>query len=163
MTSAPLNHTSPTNSSREDPGLLAHLRLDTECPTMQAECCTCVMVAIGSSVAAVLAISDPLKPEARGVVAALHKMGLVCHLLTGDNWRTARAIAEKLGMLNVTAECLPGAKSEKVKVCPSFSIQTWRNSVNVNKNPSSWLPASTRPSFMSTGLRSQAFRNITEG
>ena len=101
---------------------------------LQAECCTCVMVAVGSSVVAVLAISDPLKPEARGVIAALHKMGLVCHLLTGDNWRTARAIAEQLGMLNVTAECLPGAKSEKVKVChevSSLSTSTIDNSCNV--------------------------------
>ena len=83
---------------------------------VQAECCTCVMVAVTGQIAGVLAISDPLKPEARGVIAALHRAGMACHLATGDNWRTARSIAEQLGIINVTAECLPGAKAEKIKV-----------------------------------------------
>lgn len=87
---------------------------------VQAECCTCVMVAVSGHIAGVLAISDPLKPEARGVVAALHRSGMACHLATGDNWRTARSIAEQLGIINVTAECLPGAKAEKIKV-PSLN------------------------------------------
>ncbi|KAK9841413.1 hypothetical protein WJX74_005280 [Apatococcus lobatus] len=81
----------------------------------EAECCTCVMVAVSGHIAGVLAISDPLKPEARGVIAALHRSGMACHLATGDNWRTARSIAEQLGIINVTAECLPGAKAEKIK------------------------------------------------
>ena len=74
------------------------------------------MVAIGGQIAGVLAISDPLKAEARGVVAALHLMGITCHLVTGDNWRTARAIAEQLAIPNVCAECLPSAKADKIKV-----------------------------------------------
>ena len=45
------------------------------------------MVAVGGAVAAALAIADPLKPEARGVVAALAQRGLAVHLVTGDNWR----------------------------------------------------------------------------
>jgi P-type Cu+ transporter len=74
------------------------------------------MVAVNGTIACVLAVSDPLKPEARGVVAALHQMGMACHLVTGDNWRTARSIAEQLGIINVSAECLPGAKADKIKV-----------------------------------------------
>ena len=70
---------------------------------------------MGDSLAGALAIKDPLKPEARGVVAALHQAGMACHLVTGDNWRTARSIAEQLGIINVTAECLPGNKAEKIK------------------------------------------------
>lgn len=76
------------------------------------------MVAVGGSVRAVLAITDPLKPEARGVVAALARRGLSVHLVTGDNWRTARAIAEQLAIVNVCAECLPGAKADKIRVLP---------------------------------------------
>lgn len=83
---------------------------------MQADCCTCIMVAIGGLLAGVLAISDPLKPEAAGVVAALHLKGITCHLVTGDNWRTARAVAARLAIINVSAECLPGAKSQKIQV-----------------------------------------------
>lgn len=83
---------------------------------LQNDCCTCVMVGLGEGLAGVLAIKDPLKPEARGVVAALHQAGMACHLVTGDNWRTARSIAEQLGIINVTAECLPAGKAEKIKV-----------------------------------------------
>lgn len=75
------------------------------------------MVALSGTIVAVLAVTDPLKPEARGVVAALAKRGLAVHLVTGDNWRTARAIAEQLAIVNVCAECLPGAKADKIKVC----------------------------------------------
>jgi cation transport ATPase len=92
------------------------------CPTsagfpLQGSCCTCIMVAISGTIVAVLAVTDPLKPEARGVVAALARRGLAVHLVTGDNWRTARAIAEQLAIVNVCAECLPGAKADKIKVC----------------------------------------------
>ncbi len=80
------------------------------------------MVAISGSIVAVLAVTDPLKPEARGVVAALAQRGLAVHLVTGDNWRTARAIAEQLAIVNVCAECLPGAKADKIKVPRRFCL-----------------------------------------
>lgn len=93
----------------------------------QGDCCTCIMVAVGGQIVGVLAISDPLKPEARGVVAALHLMGLNCHLVTGDNWRTARAVAEQLAIPNVCAECLPSAKSDKIKVGVTVVVMdSWR-------------------------------------
>ncbi len=85
---------------------------------LQNQCCTCIMLAVNDVVVAVVAVTDPLKPEARGVIAALHQMGMSCHLVTGDNWRTARSIAEQLGIINVVAECLPGAKAGKIKVAP---------------------------------------------
>ena len=85
---------------------------------LQNQCCTCIMLAVNDVVVAVVAVTDPLKPEARGVIAALHQMGMSCHLVTGDNWRTARSIAEQLGIINVVAECLPGAKAGKIKVVP---------------------------------------------
>lgn len=50
------------------------------------------------------------------MVAALHLMGVRCMLLTGDNWRTARAIAEQLGIKGVVAEVLPAGKVDKIKV-----------------------------------------------
>ena len=42
-----------------------------------------------------MAIADQVKPEARGTVAALRRMGLKVAMLTGDNWRTAEAIAQQ--------------------------------------------------------------------
>eukprot|EP00884_Botryococcus_braunii_P009380 jgi/Botrbrau1/18443/Bobra.0072s0030.1 len=82
---------------------------------MEAECCTCVMIAVNMNVVACLAISDPLKPEARGVVSALSQRGIACWMVTGDNWRTARAISSALAITNVIAECLPDGKVDKIR------------------------------------------------
>ncbi|KAL4423767.1 hypothetical protein ABPG75_001068 [Micractinium tetrahymenae] len=76
---------------------------------------TCVLVTVQQVLIGVIAVMDPIKPEARGVVAALHQMGMKCVLLTGDNWRTARAIADQLGVSTVFAEVLPAGKVDKVK------------------------------------------------
>ncbi|KAK9904210.1 hypothetical protein WJX75_006837 [Coccomyxa subellipsoidea] len=76
---------------------------------------TCVLVAIAQSVVGAFAIKDPLKPEAIGVVSALRHMGLACHIVTGDNWRTARIVAAQLGIINVQAEVLPAGKAEVVR------------------------------------------------
>lgn len=76
---------------------------------------TCVLVAVHQTLVGVIAVMDPIKPEARGVVAALHQMGMHCVLLTGDNWRTARAIGEQLGIRTVFAEVLPAGKADKVQ------------------------------------------------
>lgn len=140
---------------------------------------TCVLLALGPSVVAAFAITDPLKPEAVGVVAALRASGLQvtsqpqgvqnvpvlvvyrvvysarplacimqswhgllvslrdltpcvrllemrlatgltrlvvrqCHMVTGDNWTTARVIADRVGILNVMAEVQPDGKAEQV-------------------------------------------------
>ena len=82
---------------------------------MESRGCTCVIVAIGHAPVGVIAVVDPIKPEARGVIAALHQMGLTCVLLTGDNWRTARAVADQLGIADVQAEVLPIGKVEAVR------------------------------------------------
>jgi P-type Cu+ transporter len=73
------------------------------------------MIAARRLLVGYVAVMDPMKPEARGVVAALHQMGLSCVLLTGDNWRTARAIAEQLGIASVKAEVLPAGKAAVVR------------------------------------------------
>ena len=73
-------------------------------------------MAVNGVLAGAIALFDPLKPEARGVVAALQQRGIKCHLVTGDNRRTARAIAARLAITSVTAECLPAGKAAVVKV-----------------------------------------------
>ena len=74
------------------------------------------MVALDGRLAATVALFDPLKAEARGVVAALHRRGVTCHLVTGDNRRTAAAIASRLAISHVTAECLPAGKAALIRV-----------------------------------------------
>ncbi|KAL4856926.1 putative copper-transporting ATPase 5 [Chlorella vulgaris] len=81
----------------------------------EREGATCVLLAVEACLVACFAISDPLKLEAPAVIAALRQMGLACHMVTGDNWTTARAIAARLGIIDVSAEVLPAGKAEHVK------------------------------------------------
>ena len=64
--------------------------------------------------AAVLAVADPVKPEAPAAVGALHRLGLRVVMVTGDNRRTAEAVARRLGIDEVRAEVLPGDKAAVV-------------------------------------------------
>ncbi|WP_019873165.1 heavy metal translocating P-type ATPase [Sporichthya polymorpha] len=75
---------------------------------------TAVLVAVDGAPAGVLAIADTLKPGAAEAVAALRAMGLEVHMLTGDNPRTAAAIARAVGIDHVRAEVLPEHKAEEI-------------------------------------------------
>jgi Cu+-exporting ATPase len=68
-----------------------------------------------SQVAGIIALADTLKPGAREVLQALHKMGIQTAMLTGDNQRTAEAIAREAGIDRVLAEVLPEHKAGEVK------------------------------------------------
>ncbi|TXI25512.1 MAG: heavy metal translocating P-type ATPase, partial [Ottowia sp.] len=71
--------------------------------------------AIDGGLAAILAVADPIKPSSRAAIAALHAQGLKVAMITGDNARTAQAIAAQLGIDEVVAEVLPAGKVEAVK------------------------------------------------
>ena len=81
---------------------------------MESRGCSCIYLAVNKSLLAVISIMDPIKPESRGVIAALHTMGISCVLLTGDNRRTAMAIGQQLGITDIHAEVLPGDKAAVV-------------------------------------------------
>ncbi|HMO73287.1 MAG TPA: copper-translocating P-type ATPase, partial [Paracoccaceae bacterium] len=66
--------------------------------------------AIDGRPAAILAVADPLKPTTAPAIAALHRMGLRVAMVSGDNTRTARAIARAVGIDHVVAEVLPEGK-----------------------------------------------------
>jgi Cu+-exporting ATPase len=76
---------------------------------------TAVLVARGGRLLGVLAIADALKPTSKAAVEALKGMGLHVVMLTGDNSRTASAIAKQAGIVNVRAEVLPKDKVDEVK------------------------------------------------
>ncbi|KAL8337817.1 hypothetical protein RB598_006629 [Gaeumannomyces tritici] len=69
------------------------------------------------SICAAFAMSDPVRPEARAVVAALRQRGLQVYMLSGDNAATARAVGARVGIEadNVLAEVLPAQKAEQIK------------------------------------------------
>ncbi len=73
-------------------------------------------LAIGGELAAVICIEDPLREEARDVVAALHDLGFrKVVMMTGDSERTARAVAEKVGVDAYYSEVLPEDKARFVE------------------------------------------------
>ncbi|MBI3938157.1 MAG: heavy metal translocating P-type ATPase [Betaproteobacteria bacterium] len=75
---------------------------------------TPLYAAVDGRLAAALAVSDPIKPGAREAIARLHAMGMQVAMITGDNRRTAQAIARQLGIDHVLAEVLPGDKAQAV-------------------------------------------------
>jgi heavy metal translocating P-type ATPase len=71
--------------------------------------------AIDGKLAAVIAVADPVKPSTPEAIAALHALGLKVAMITGDNRKTAEAIARRIGIDEVVAAVLPDGKVEVVK------------------------------------------------
>ncbi len=76
---------------------------------------TAMIVSVEGVVSGVIAVADTVKPHAREAVSSLRQMGIKVVMLTGDNQRTANAIAKEVGIDEVIAEVLPAQKSEVVK------------------------------------------------
>lgn len=71
--------------------------------------------AIDGQLAAIIAVADPLKPSTPAAINALHQLGIKVAMITGDNARTAQAIARQLGIDDVVAEVLPEGKVEAIR------------------------------------------------
>jgi Cu+-exporting ATPase len=89
--------------------------LAAEIERLQAEAKTAVAVAVDGQAAGVLGIADTLKEGSAEAVAQLRQLGLETVMLTGDNQRTAEAIAAEAGIDRVVAEVLPAEKAAQVK------------------------------------------------
>ena len=76
---------------------------------------TAMFVAVDGKPAGVVAVADTIRESARRAVRELHELGIQTVMLTGDNRRTADAVARQLGMDTVIAEVLPEDKVEQVK------------------------------------------------
>ncbi|SEP78628.1 Cu+-exporting ATPase [Devosia sp. YR412] len=76
---------------------------------------TPVFAAVDDKLAAAIVVADTITPTSKTVIAALHAMGLRTAMISGDNARTANAIARQLGIDEVRAEVLPGDKVEAIK------------------------------------------------
>jgi Cu+-exporting ATPase len=81
----------------------------------QAEAKTAVLVSIDGKLRGVIAVADIVKDGSNDAIVQLHEYGLQVAMITGDNQKTAEAIAAQVGVDQVFAEVLPEDKSEEVK------------------------------------------------
>ncbi|WP_255198747.1 heavy metal translocating P-type ATPase [Halorarius litoreus] len=87
--------------------------LEKTVPALQAEGKTVVLVGTEDELEGVIAVADEVRPEARAAVARLKELGIEkTVMLTGDNRRTARAVADQVGIDEVHAELLPEEKTD---------------------------------------------------
>ncbi len=76
---------------------------------------TPMYVAVDGRLAGLLAVADPVKPESKAAIAALKRQGLEVVMMTGDNQKTADAVAREVGVDRVLAEVLPEGKATEVR------------------------------------------------
>ena len=82
---------------------------------LQSEAKTAMLVSVDGKVEGVIAVADTIKDGSKDAIADLHGMGLQVAMITGDNQKTAGAIAKQVGLDTVLAEVLPEGKSSEVK------------------------------------------------
>lgn len=98
----------------EDNGV-AYGAVESEVERLEAEAKTVVFVAVGGRLGGVIAVADPMKPGAADAVKAFEEMRLKVAMITGDNARTAAAVARSVGIDRVLAEVLPQDKAREVQ------------------------------------------------
>jgi len=98
----------------EDKGLSMN-GLGIEAERLREKGKTVMFLGADSRVMGVIALADTLKPDARKALKEIHRMGIETVMITGDNRRTAEAIAHEAGIDRVLAEVLPENKSREVK------------------------------------------------
>ena len=96
---------------------------------------TSMFASVDGTLAALLAVADPIKRTTRQAIDALHRQGISVVMLTGDNRTTARAIADQLGIDRVEAEVLPDQKAEIIRKIQSEGRRVAMAGDGVNDAP----------------------------
>jgi Cu+-exporting ATPase len=89
--------------------------IQSEVDRLQSEAKTAMLVAVDDQIAGVIAVADTLKDGSVEAIQELHRLGLKVAMITGDNQKTAEAIAKQVGVDTVLAEVLPADKASEVK------------------------------------------------
>ncbi|MEZ5698056.1 MAG: copper-translocating P-type ATPase [Nitrosomonas sp.] len=89
--------------------------LSAQADELRSDGATVIFIAVDGQAAGILAIADPIKETTPGAIKAIHNQGIHIVMLTGDNRRTAEAVAKTLGIEAVEAEILPEDKGKIVK------------------------------------------------
>ena len=82
---------------------------------LESEAKTAMLIAVDGELAGIIAVADPLKEDSKDAINELRELGLETVMITGDNQRTAEAIAKEVGIDHVVAEVLPDGKVDEIK------------------------------------------------
>ena len=96
---------------------------------------TILYVALSGSLIGVLGIEDPIREEAAGVIEALHARGKKVVMLTGDDERTAAAVANRLGIDSWRAQVLPSDKADEVQRLKDAGAKVLMIGDGINDSP----------------------------
>src|SRR5262249_13376256 len=96
---------------------------------------TPMYVAVDSQPAGLITVADTIKPSARTLIALLRQAGIEVAMMTGDNRRTAEAVARELGIERVFAEVLPEQKASYIKQLQSENKRVAMVGDGVNDAP----------------------------
>lgn len=89
--------------------------LETESDKLASEGKTPMYIAVDNNLAGIIAVADTVKESSAKAIEKLHEMGIEVAMITGDNKKTAQAIAKQVGIDRVLAEVLPQDKANEVK------------------------------------------------
>jgi len=99
---------------------------------------TAMILALGKTIIGAVAVADTIKDTSREAVAKLKNMGVAVWMITGDNERTAQAIAKQAGIDNIMAEVLPQDKADMVKKIQNGEIGNWKLEIPAAGGLSPW-------------------------
>lgn len=103
------------NRKLMDENNIAIARLEGTSDTLAGEGKTPMYITVDNKIAGIIAVADTVKENSKQAIARLHKMGINVVMITGDNRRTAEAIARQVGIDRTLAEVLPQDKAREVK------------------------------------------------
>jgi len=96
---------------------------------------TIVFLIVENEIAGAVALADMIRPESKGAVAELKKMGIKCIMITGDRKEVAEWVANEIGLDEYFAEVLPQEKAQKVKDIQSQGLTVAMTGDGINDAP----------------------------
>ena len=115
--------------------LAAALDVDARLAALADSGATPLLLAVEGKLAGMLAVADTIRPETSGVIAELRKMGLRVIMLSGDNRRTAEAIARTAGIDEVIADVLPDGKEKVISDLQASGLRVGMVGDGINDAP----------------------------
>ncbi len=99
----------------EESDIFIDKSIEKQLSELELQAKTAILVGVDGEIAGIIAVADPIKKDSRKAIATLKKMGLRPVMITGDNQRTAKAVASQVNIDEYIAGILPEQKAEEVK------------------------------------------------